>query len=415
VTAGLGPVRTVLDQGVVVLALEARTTPAVTIEVSVAAGARLDPASHGGLAGFVARMLDRGTHTRSTDEVAEALDDRGVALEAEAGRRDVMAACTCLAEDAGDIVALMGEVLARPAFDPREFEGRRGEILTDLREAEDDPADVAGTHLMAELYGAVHPYGRPPEGTRASVRRIERGDLERFHGAWFAPSRTTVAVVGDIPAERAVEDVARAFDGWRAAPAPDPGVPEPAGVPGRRLLRVPMPGKSQADIAYGFVGLPRGDPAWDAASLMMHVVGQYALGGRLGQRIREREGMAYYAFGGLEADVIAGPLVVRAGVDPANVDRTIAAIDEELHRFRESGPTADEVDESRQYLLGSMPRLLETNAGIAAFLMATETFGLGLDYDVRMRERLAAVRVEEVHAAARRLLDPDRATIAVAG
>jgi zinc protease len=412
---GLRPRRTPLDNGLVVLACEAAATAAVAIHASVAAGARLDPASRGGAAHFVTHVIDRGTRTRTADELAEVLDERGVALEASADRRDVTVACTCLADDFDDVLELVGDVLTAPVFDPREVEGRRGEILTELRQDEDDPAEVAETHIMAELYGAEHPYGRPVAGTRDSVQALEPHDLERFHGAWFAPSRTTLAVVGAVSPDRAADVAARVLGGWAASPAPDPDLPAPAGVPGRRLLRVPVPGKAQAEIAYGLLGLPRRDADWNAAWLMIHILGQYALGGRLGDRIREREGMAYHAYATLEADYVAGPLVVAAGVDHGNVDRTIAAIDEELRRFLADGPTAQEVDESRQYLVGALPRMLETNAGIAALLQTAEAFGLGLDYDTRIREQLAEVRVDDVHAVARRLLDPDRAAIVVAG
>ena len=145
------------------------------------------------------------------------------------------------------------------------------------------------------------------------------------------------------------------------------------------------------------------------------MLGQYALGGRLGDSIRERQGMAYYVSSGFDPNVIEGPLMIRAGVSAANVDRAIASIDEELAALRRDGITAKELTDSRQYIIGSLPRALETNAGIAQFLQSAEFFGLGLDYDLQMPDRLARVTLDEVHAAAVRSLDPDLATIVVAG
>jgi zinc protease len=107
--------------------------------------------------------------------------------------------------------------------------------------------------------------------------------------------------------------------------------------------------------------------------------------------------------------------VIRAGVSPANVDRAIASIDEELARLRRDGLTAKELDESRRYLIGSMPRALETNAGIANFLQSEEIFGLGLDYDLRLPDLLSAATLDDANAAARQAVDPDRATVVVAG
>ena len=176
-----------------------------------------------------------------------------------------------------------------------------------------------------------------------------------------------------------------------------------------------MMNKAQADIAYGFVAIARADPAYEAFRLMNNAFGQYAIGGRLGDSIRERQGMAYYVFSSLDANVVEGPLMVRAGVGPANVDRTIASIDEEVARLTRDGLTERELTESRQYLVGSLPRTLETNAGIAQFLQTIEFFGLGLDYDVRLPDLLAAVTLDDVHAAAVRVFDPARATMVVAG
>jgi zinc protease len=152
-----------------------------------------------------------------------------------------------------------------------------------------------------------------------------------------------------------------------------------------------------------------------ACALMNNVLGQYSLGGRLGDSIRERQGMAYYVISSLDANVIPGPLAIRAGVAAANVDRAIEAIDHEVTVLATDGPTEQELLESKQYLIGSLPRTLETNASIADFLQTTEFFGLGLDYDVRLPSLLQAVSRDEVHAAARRGLDTRCAGVVVAG
>jgi zinc protease len=148
---------------------------------------------------------------------------------------------------------------------------------------------------------------------------------------------------------------------------------------------------------------------------MNNALGQYALGGRLGDSIRERQGMAYYVSSSFDAHVGDAPLVVRAGVGQANVDRAVDSIDEELSRLRLEGLTPKELQESQQFLIGSMPRALETNAGIANFLQAAEFFGLGLDYDRRLPGLLRGVTLEEANAAAREAVDPARASIVVAG
>ena len=125
--------------------------------------------------------------------------------------------------------------------------------------------------------------------------------------------------------------------------------------------------------------------------------------------------MAYYVSSAVDPNVIEGPLLIRAGVGPANVERAVASIDEELTRLVKDGLTVREVDDSRRYLIGSMPRALETNAGITTFLQTAEFFGLGTDYDVRTPELLRAVTLDEVNTVARRVIDPAHATLVIAG
>ena len=159
-----------------------------------------------------------------------------------------------------------------------------------------------------------------------------------------------------------------------------------------------MMNKAQADVAYGFTAVARRDPDYYALTLMNNVLGQYGLGGRLGDSIRERQGMAYYVFSSLDANLAAGPLVIRAGVAPGNVDRTIASIDEEVRAIVRDGVTPSELADAKRYLIGSMPRNLETNSGIASFLHTAEFFGLGLDYDRRVP---ASLRGRHARAGAR--------------
>jgi zinc protease len=367
------------------------------------------------VAHFVSRVIDRGTQTRSADQIAEELDSRGVSLNVTVNRHGLSLVATCLVEDFDTILRVIADMVMLPTFPPTEVETRRGEIITLIRQDEDSPASVAVEALMEMLYGAEHPYGRRPRGSVESVERIDGPTLQRFHAGRFVPPALALVIVGDIEPERAIERASAAFGGWKGAPmtpAVFPGIPAAAT---RRVRVIPMMNKSQADIAYGFTTILRSDPAYYSYWLMNNILGQYSLGGRLGDSIRERQGMAYYVFSSIDANVIPGPFMIRAGVNPSNVERAVESIDVELARLASEGPTDKELAESKQYLIGSMPRTLETNIGIANFLQTVEFFGLGLDYDARVPSLLQAVTREDVHAAAKRALDTSRAAVVVAG
>jgi len=421
----LNPKRTVLDNGVTVIAKANHTTPAVSLVVGVRAGAYSDPADREGVAALCARVLDRGTVTRPAEVIADDLDGRGASLSVVTGRHQMAISATCLSDDFGAVLTLAADIARHPAFPDGEVNTRRADLITSIRQDEDNPAPMAVDAFAHALYGS-HPYGRKVRGTVTSVEGIRRQDLVRFYQKGFQPHAITVVVVGDVAEDAATAAIAKAFGDWisggdkplSGGDKPlglSPEVPDATTPTERRLVTVPMMNKAQADLAYGFVGIRRSHPDYITYSVMNNALGQYAIGGRLGDSIRERQGMAYYVFSSLEASLGAGPFTIRAGVSADNVERAIASIDAELASVVQSGFTAQEIDESKSYLVGSLPRQLETNAAIASFLLNADFFGLGLDYDERVPGLVQGVTLEAASDAARQLLDPSRATIAVAG
>ena len=410
----LDPLRLTLANGLTVLAKETRTTPAVTMLMGIRAGTFYDPDGHEGTAALVTRVLDRGTRKRTAAEISDELDGRGASLSVMAGRHQVTVSATCLSEDFDTIFNLMAEVIQQPAFDERDVITKRGDLLTSILQDEDDPSAVAVDSFMARLY-PDHPYGRRARGTAATVEQMTRADLVEFHRRWFTPDTAILSVVGDVDAQDVVVAAAREFESWDTARSREPVLAAPQPLRSRELAVVPMMNKAQADVAYGFLGLRRSDPDYYAGWVMNNALGQYALGGRLGDSIRERQGMAYYVYSTLDSSLAEGPMLVRAGVSAANVEQTLASIDQELDAVLSDGITTKEFNESKRYLIGSIPRQLETNAAIAGFLLSCEFYRLGADYDVRLPGLLGSVTLDHANAVARRLMDPQKALIVVAG
>jgi zinc protease len=412
---GLSPVRTVLASGAVAIVQETSTTPAVTINATVRAGGVHEPSDRPGLAYLLGRVLDRGTESRSADVLAEELDDRGVSLRVTTSRHATVVGCTCLSEDFDRVLAIVLDIVRRPLFPEHEFAKRQVECLSAIRQDEDNPSVRAVEALFELLYGATHPYGRRAKGSLESVQRITRQDLQAFHARRFHPAALSLAVVGHVTPGHALARAEIELDGWSGSPLDEPSLPPPPAALARRQLRIDLPGKSQSEIAYGFTAISRLDPRYDAYFVLNNILGQFGLGGRLADNIRERQGMAYYAFSAFDPSVGVGPLIVRAGVDPDNVTRALDAIDQEARVMGTDGATAEELAQTKQFLIGSIPRTLETNSGIASFLQTEEQFGLGLDYDRRLADDIRAVTPDQVREAAAELLHPDRAAVAVAG
>ncbi|HEX7137891.1 MAG TPA: pitrilysin family protein, partial [Vicinamibacterales bacterium] len=301
--AGLAPSRVVLDNGAVILAKEATTTPAVSINLAVRAGSACDPAGAEGTAWLLSRVIDRGTQSRSARRIAEELDGRGITVSISVTRHLFSIACTCLAEDFDPILDLLGDTLMHPAFPDDELATRKGEVITAIRQDEDNPAVRANETLMSRLYPDGHPYGRRTKGTPDIVERLGRRDLVRLHAQRFGPAELTAVVVGDVPATYAQGVAARVFGEWRRIESSPVALPPVRPAVRREMTVIPMMNKAQSDIAYGFTAVTRHDPDYYAFWLMNNAFGQYAIGGRLGDSIREKQGMAYYVSSSLDANV----------------------------------------------------------------------------------------------------------------
>jgi zinc protease len=386
----------------------------VVIEGCLAAGSIDEPEELPGLASFTSGMLSRGTATRSFTKINEAIESVGAAIGFGADRYATDFSCKSLSEDLDLVLTILADELRNPAFPGEYVERVRGLRLTSIAERENDTRLMASHSFRKLLYGD-HPLGRDPLGDRDSNGRIQRDDLLQHYRTFFHPAGMVIAVVGAVAAEEAVSRVEAAFGDWqgqRPERAPFVAVPPLEGI--RRGV-VPMPDKSQSDIYLGWPAMPRLHPDFDAARLANTVLGVFGLMGRLGENVREHLGMAYYVYSRLATDRFSGAWLTAAGVNPANTDRAVRAILDEVERLREETVSEEELEDSKRYLTGSLPLRLETNDGVAGLLVDMEWEGLGLDYLRRYAETVNAITPAQVQGVVRTYLDPSAYVLAVAG
>jgi zinc protease len=407
--------RLVLPNGIVLLVRENHATPSISLRGLVKAGGMYDSDDKAGLAHFTADALERGTKQRSYQAINLELDRLGATLGMGAGDESAGFYGRCLTEDSDAFLAIVGDILMHPTLPRREVEKVRGEILTSLEEAKNDTQWVADYEFHRAAYPAGHPYHRPSEGTAETVAAIDRADLAAFHHAYYRPDAVVISIAGDITAAEAEAKVGRVLDGWRASGPPHPfAISSTPGAPAQRK-NVFVPGKTQADIVLGFPGVARSSPDFHAANVANMILGLLGLYGRLGDNVRDKQGLAYYVYSQVRAGIGAGPWVVKAGVNPANVGRAIEGIEFELKRMRQQPVSAGELQEAQDYLTGSLALRLETNDGVASNLLSMELYDLGLDYLERYDGIIRGLTVDALLAASQKYIDLDRCVVAVAG
>jgi zinc protease len=392
--------RTELHNGLVVLVREQRGSGLLGVHGYVRAGAMFD-GEQPGLARYTSSLLQRGTRTRTSQEIAETLESMGASLGVFSNMEVTSLGLRVLREDARPALEVLAEILQDPAFPADEVEKARGELLTGLRVARQDTRHVAERAFRALAFPHAHPHARVADGEEAVIAAITPADLAAFHARHIRPEATILAFVGDIAVPEVLDLASRLFSQWRRAGVWQlPPLPPPATPSGPQRVDVRLAGKTQSDVILGAPGIVRNDPRYYETMTANLILGQIGLMGRLGERVRERLGMAYYAYSDLRAGLLAGPWWVRAGVNPKNEDRAVESILQELREFQETGPTDEELRDARDFLVGSLAVRLETTGGIAQMLADIELFDLGLDYVTRYPGIIRGITREAVIAAA---------------
>jgi zinc protease len=407
--------RVVLPNGMIVLAYENRSSPSVVVGGYLWSGSLSETPPQAGLSSFTAGMLMRGTKTRTFGQINEALESVGAQLGFRSGVHTVSFGGKALAEDLDRLLEILSDSLRHPTFPAGEVENLRGQILTALQRRAYDTRQMARLTFNALLF-PDHPYGRSVLGYEDTVSALDRDHLAQYYGDHYSPQGMVLAVVGAMSAAAVIDRVQEALGGWQTpGVTPNRSIPPPVQLAERRRQTALVEGKTQSDLVLGWPGLARNDPDYMKARLANTILGIFGMMGRLGDNVRDEQGLAYYVYSQLQAGLGMGPWLTIAGVNPANVERAMDGILYEVRRLRDEPVPAGELADSQSFLTGSMPLRLETNEGIANTLLDIERYDLGFDYLLRYPDLVNAVTVPDVQEMARKYLDPDLYALAVAG
>ena len=409
-----GVIESALPNGLRVLTIDrpAASEGPISIRIRIPGGSSLDGGTPGA-ARFAADLLPRGSAGRTLESLSEELDGLGASISAGAGREAFDVSVTTLREDLPRVLELLAATVTQPDFPEDQLELVRAQALTGLRQSQQDTRAAAELVLREQLYPEGHPYRGRSGGDEHSIPTIQADDIRAWWHRVGRPDGSIVAVAGALSHDDAVTMLSEALAGWTGK-ASAVRVEEPLQVTQAGSATVEIPGKSQADVALGIAAIPRVHPDYHALSVANLIFGRLGLMGRVGQRVREQDGMAYYAFSQMEVGHGVGFWSVRAGVNPENIERAMAASVEELRRFLEGGPTEQEFADAIGNITGSLPMGLETTGSVANVLADIGFFELGHDYLQRYRGTVRSLTPEQLMDAMRRWIDPDRLVSTIA-
>jgi zinc protease len=386
------------------------TVPLIAMEYAFGGGAAQDPAGKPGVGNMVADLLDEGSGDLDSRTYHERLERRAIELSFSSSRDSFRGSLRMLKDNKDEAFELLRMALTSPRFESADVERIRAQVMSGLRRETTNPNSLANRKFLALAYGD-HPYARPTNGTLESVAAIEIADLKDYVRRVVARDTLKIAVVGDVDAASLGKLLDQTFGALppkgELAPVADIEATKP---PQRFFIPLDVP---QTVVTFGGPGIRRDDPKFMAAYVVNHILGGGGLSSRLYREVREKRGLAYSVSEYLLWMQHSALFVGNTGTRADRAGDSVEAIEREVRRMAEEGPTQQELDEAKSYLKGSQMLALDTSSKLAAALLQYQIDRLGIDYIERRNAIVDAVTLDDAREAARRLWGQGLTTVIV--
>ncbi len=392
--------------------VEDYAVPLVALEFAFKGGASQDPAGKPGAATLLAGLLDEGAGSFDADAFHRALDEDAIEMSFSADRDILTGRMQTLSRNSARAFDLLRLAVCEARLDPEPFERVVNQMAASLKREANDPDYVAGRTFRALSY-PEHPYGQPVRGELASLPTLGRADLVEMRAAMFARDTLKIAVVGAIDAAtlaRHLDDVFGPLrDKAELAPVSASGF---AGEGTRKVVPIDVP---QSTIRFGRQGIGRKDRDFIPATVVNHILGGGIFSARLFREVREKRGLAYSVYSQLVTFDNAAMLSGGTSTKNERAAESMSVIESEIASLATIGPTEEELDKAKKYLIGSYALRFDTSTKIAGHLVHLQTDGFDVAYLDERNKLIAAVTMEDAKRAAGRLFGDGKLLVAVAG
>ena len=387
--------------------------PLVDVRVVFDAGSARDGIRFG-LATLTSGLLDTGAGAWDADTIAQRLEGVGARLGAGVSRDSAFLSLRSLTDPKLLNVALetAHEVLVNPSFNQADFEREKKNLLLGLKQREESPGDLAGIAFFASLYGD-HPYAHPKDGEIATVEKLSRDDLQNFYKQFYVARNAIVVVVGDVNRPKAQEIADQLLKGLPegSAPAAIPPVPELAKA---QTLRKSFP-SAQTHVYSGQPGIKMGDPDYFPLYVGNHMLGGSGLVSKISDEVREKRGLSYSAFSYFYPYREFGPFMMGLQTKNESTDEAVKVLLKTLDDFITQGPTAKELEASKQNITGGFPMRLDSNQKLAEQVASIAFYGLPLNYLDTFIASVEAVKAADIQRAFKARIHPAKLQTVIVG
>lgn len=391
----------VSPKGVKAWLVEDYTVPIIAVRFAFTGGSTQEPAGKEGLANLMTGLFDEGAGTLDSEAFQVRLDDAGAEMGFSETRDAIYGSMRMLADQKDEAFDLLRLAVNEPRFDQAPIDRIRSQIMAGIIASQRTPEFKAQEMWRAAIYGS-HPYARNDNGTAQTLGSITPDDLRKFHKAQFARDNLHVGVVGAIDGPTLAALLDKVF-----APLPEKAALTP--VPDVQLkldqtLRVPYD-QPQTNIQMAYPGVARSDPEFFAAFLMNHILGGGTFTSRLFDEVREKRGLVYSVDSGLANNAHSNAMSISTATRSDRAAETLKVIEDTVAKMAADGPTEAELAAAKKYVIGAYAiNNLDTSGAIARSLVELQIDDLGIDYIQRRASIIDAITLDQVKAAAKKLL-----------
>jgi zinc protease len=405
-----------LPSGLTVLYVQRHELPIVMATLLVKASPLDEDPAKAGTAYLTGKMLNEGTAGRKAAEISHEIEFIGGSLEAMTNNDYTTITLSVLKKDVDKGFDLFSDVVLHPTFPAGEL-ARKKELVTGaLKQKEEDPSFVAGREFIRDIFGE-HPYGRLVEGGVESINAIEKADVINFYIDFYRPENAMLAVVGDISRDELNGLLDRYFSSWKGKQEQKDAkkIPLPPSVLRQPRVEVIDKDVAQANIFFGGPGISRDNPDYYAVSVMNYIFGGGGFASRLMKVIRDEMGLTYSINSFFAPNKYPGRFEVEVQTKNESAGRVIEEMLKQIRLIKAEPIMDQELQDAKDYLIGSFPRRLETSRKIADFLVAVQYYNLGDDYIDKYKDYIGRVTKEEVLRVARKYLNDENYVLVIVG
>jgi zinc protease len=377
--------RTVLDNGIVVLAAENPAADIIAARIFLRAGSRCVQPEQAGLCHLLSAVMTKGTDRLSSLEIAERVESVGARLGTDATSDYFLVSLKTVSADFTDMLELASELMRSPTFPEAEVELERRIAISAIRSQKEQPFSIAFEQLRQSMY-QDHPYAFSTLGTEDTMSKLTRTELEEFHKTYFRPDNVVISVAGKISTEDAIALVDRIFGDWKAPATPLPTL----------ALET-----QQSVVMLGYLAPAVKDAGYVALKLLNTYLGN-GLSSRLFVELREKRGLAYDVSSLYATRLDAAQFVVYMGTAPENTQTAFDGLRTEVDRLTSLQLSDEELQACKNKILGQYALGKQTNSQIAQVVGWYETLGLGIKFDEQFQAEIAQVTAAEARDAARK-------------